>query len=223
MTQCTCGNFKPCEGWQKNRCRNCGNIRASALKQKPRKPLRAKSTYVSPYKETPKRLKKGESTAKWLRAIPKGTYGSGALQKRLWKLTSDLCRIRDFHKYGTCVATGKIITSWKNETDGGHFVPYATCNGIFKFSPKNVHMQTSASNQWGGEKDKFKYEETLEERYGREYPRQLKAENRDTPLKFSNAQVIEEIEKRLADIALLPEQPDYFARVIMLKENPPVL
>lgn len=56
----------------------------------------------------------------WIKAIPPSTsHGTGTLQKRLWRLVSDFVRIRDWYKYGTCVATGVKIENWRSG-DAGH-------------------------------------------------------------------------------------------------------
>jgi len=151
----------------------------------------------------------------YIKAIPEGSHGSGTLQKRLWKACSDYCRIRDFHNFGTCVATGKYLESWQS-CDGGHYIPYSTCNGIFKFSPENVHAQSSGSNKWGGERDKIRYQLELEERYGKKYPRYLIKKNRDTPNTLRTEELKDLLKEILLEMKDLPEQPSYFARVMSL-------
>ena len=87
---------------------------------------------------------------KWIQAIPENkSHGSGTYQKRLWKLTSDYVRIRDFYKYGRCVATGEHFSEWKGaNVQAGHLKNYATCNGLYKFDVRNIHAQSSRSNRF---------------------------------------------------------------------------
>ena len=50
--------------------------------------------------------KKSRSLPTWLKAIPESkAHGAGTYQKRLWRLTSDYVRIRDWYEYGVCAAT----------------------------------------------------------------------------------------------------------------------
>ena len=96
----------------------------------------------------PKAIK--ASQTKWIKAVPQSpSHGSGTLQKRLWRLTSDFTRIRDWYKYnGRCVATGKRIERWQ-DGDAGHFRPYSICRGIFKFDERNIFLQSKRSNGFG--------------------------------------------------------------------------
>ena len=95
----------------------------------------------------PKKVPKG--TDAWIRAIPQGRHGSGHLQKRLWRLTSDMVRISDFYKYGgKCVATGKQLATW-NDGQAGHFKSWQKCNGMYKFNTNNIFLQSAYSNSSG--------------------------------------------------------------------------
>ena len=96
---------------------------------------------------------------KWIKAIPQSqNHGSGILQKKLWRLVSDYCRIRDWYAYeGKCVATGAKIGHWRLG-QAGHFRPYSTCRGMFKFDERNIFLQSPRSNSWGGYDDWINFE-----------------------------------------------------------------
>jgi hypothetical protein len=162
----------------------------------------------------PKKVSKG--TDAWIKAIPMGRHGSGHLQKRLWRLTSDYCRIRDWHKYdGRCVATGKKLASW-NDGQGGHFKSWQKCNGMFKFELLNIHLQSAYSNSWGDKDDWKRFEKELVRRYGKGILHFIEEMNKITPLKITNEKVIEDMKWLLAELKDLPEQPPYYQRVISL-------
>ena len=153
----------------------------------------------------------------WIKAIPPNpSHGSGTLQKRLWRLVSDYTRIRDWYLYGRCVASGKPLGHWK-EGQGGHFIHYSKCNGIFKFSEKNVFLQDAESNAWGGMEIGHAFGAELERR-GIDTDA-LRAENRDTEKKLNDTLVISKIEDILGKMIELPEKPEYFDRVIELRSN----
>lgn len=152
---------------------------------------------------------------KWVRSIPQAQgHGSGELQKRLWRLVSDYCRIRDWYQYKRCVATNDYIMNWK-ESDAGHFISYSICNGMFKFDIWNVHMQSKRSNAWGGQSLGHSFGEELKRRYGESIIDELKAENRKhVGEKVDNELVVQEMIDILELMKSLPEQPEYFERVM---------
>jgi hypothetical protein len=153
-----------------------------------------------------------------VKAIPEGSHGSGTLQKRLWRLVSDLVRIGDWYKYGKrCVATGRIIARWQ-DGDAGHFRSYSKCNGMMKFDERNVFLQSKRSNGFGDKDDWDAFEEKVIFR-GHD-PEAFKKEN----IAHSMEQItISKIEEKMHDIlgkmADLPEKPEYYARVLELGEN----
>ena len=158
--------------------------------------------------------KQQKGTPAWVKAIPPSTsHGSGHLQKRLWRLTSDYVRIRDWHKYGgECVATGVKISHW-TAGDAGHYKSYSTCNGLYKFNPQNIHLQSKSSNGWGGQTVGHYFGEELKCRYGKDILEKIQKENRDTPLKFTTQDILNEMEWYIAEMATLQEKPDYYQRV----------
>lgn len=171
----------------------------------------------SPLKRTKK--VKSSTFAPWVKAVPESTsHGSGSLQKRLWRLTSDYVRIRDWYKYGTCVATGAKIRHW-SEGDAGHWKSYSVCRGLFKFETTNIHLQSKTSNGWGGQEIGHQFGETLKQRYGEKILDDLTVLNQMHDLKVSSQQLTERMKMRLEQLGELPEQPEYYARVISLLAN----
>jgi len=152
---------------------------------------------------------------KWVKSIPQAQgHGSGELQKRLWRCVSDYSRLRDFYTYGKCVATGERLEDW-HSCDSGHYIPYSTCNGMFKFDIWNVHAQSKKSNAWGGMIDGHNFGEELKRRYGENFLEELKLENRNhMSEKVENSLVVQEILDILELMKSLPEQPEYFERVM---------
>ena len=201
-----------------------GRIRRKLIKRKPSKTaFRARNKLNStPHslRRSPRRIraKKG-SIPSYLKCVPEGKHGSGSLQKRLWRLKSDFCRIRDWYKYGgKCVATGKKLPTW-NHGQAGHFIGWPKCNGMFKFYERNIHLQSAQSNSWP-DRDTWKnFEIELKSRYGREIVEVLEEINRQTPMKITNEMVLEEIERTIRMIAELPEPPPYFNRLLKNRVN----
>lgn len=154
---------------------------------------------------------------KWVKAIPpSNSHGSGDLQKRLWRVVSDYVRIRDWYAYkGLCVATGAYIRHW-SEGDAGHWKSYAVCNGLFKFAPINIHLQSKSSNGWGGQEIGHSFGENLKQRYGDEILREINAANMRHSLKFTTQEILLLLERTIEEQGKLPEQPNYYPRVVTL-------
>jgi hypothetical protein len=155
------------------------------------------------------------TSLKWIKAIKLsgGEHGSGILQKKLWRITSDCVRIRDYYQYGTCVATGAKLGHWM-ASQAGHFIAYSVCRGMFKWDTKNIHAQSASSNSWGGMEIGHSFGEELERRgYNLD---DLRATNNATELKVNDTMVVEKMREILLMMKRLPEKPDYYARVISL-------
>ncbi len=164
----------------------------------------------TPWKKQPKGI------PRWVTAIPLGSHGSGKLQRRLWKLVSDYVRLRDYYAYrGSCVATGRVLGSYK-DGHAGHFIAYSHCRGIFKFDTRNIHLQHGYSNKYPTRETWQSFEAELINRYGVQYINMLEDENKKTPLKFTNEQIIERMKELLIDMTHLDEQPDYHSYVLEL-------
>lgn len=170
-------------------------------------------------KQKTKKLKVigGVQIEPWIKAIPESqSHGSGTLQKRLWRLVSDYVRIRDWHAYrGKCVASGAFLPRWQ-DGNAGHFKPYSRCNGLFKFDPRNIFLQKPQSNILGSYEDWISFEEEILRRTGMNR-HSIDKLNQEYSLKFSNQDVVKQMELMLNRMKALPEQPDYFQRVQSLR------
>lgn len=147
----------------------------------------------------------------WIKAIPESqAHGSGTLQKRLWRVTSDYVRIRDWYQFDSSdIVTGKKIRHW-TEGDAGHWKSYSVCRGMFKFDPANIHLQSKISNAWGGQEIGHMFGENLKRRYGDTYLQELTAINNSHSLKFTDGEISGQILKVISMMEYLPEQPDYY-------------
>lgn len=156
----------------------------------------------------------------WVKAIPESqAHGSGTLQKRLWRVISDYVRIRDWYRFGPfCVASGKKLDHWK-DGHAGHFIAYSHCRGIFKFDPRNIHLQHGYSNKYGTRESWQVFEAELIRRYGIQHINQLEDDNKATPLKFTTEQLLERLGFYLNRLGTLPEQPDYWQRAMALRDS----
>jgi hypothetical protein len=193
----------------------------TAFHKKPRKPMKRsaiKRASTKP-KSNPKKRIATISTPlpKWIKAIPASkSHGSGTYQKRLWKLTSDYVRIRDFHKYGKCVATGKRFLTWRGaNVQAGHLKPYATCNGLYRFDVRNIHAQDGYNNKYGNYDDFRNFEKEVRRR-GYDWDLFEKESNSNNGCRLYDSEVIEAMEELLVKMKDLPEQPDYYKRAMGL-------
>ena len=93
----------------------------------------------------------------------KGRYTG--VKAKSWGILSDYVRMRDFIKYGKCVATGVNIIDWR-DGDAGHFVSMSGHGVESGFDPMNVHLQSKSSNGWGGNADGYLFGLELDRRYG---------------------------------------------------------
>lgn len=185
-------------------------------------PLKAKTGIKSrkPVKKAVRRQNKPIRTIstpvpKWIKAIPESkAHGAGTYQKRLWKLTSDYVRIRDFYQYRTCAATGKYFETWQ-ESHAGHLKPYTNCNGLFKFDVRNIHAQHGNSNKFGNYDDFRNFEKEVRRR-GYDWDLFERENQKNTGARLYDSEVIEEMKKLLQRMAELPEQPSYYERAISL-------
>ena len=87
---------------------------------------------------------------------------------------------------------------------------------MFKFDSMNIHLQSKRSNGFGTYEDWKAYEKELKIRYGENIIDLIEANNRNCPLKFTTQDIIKEMEWLIKDFKNLPEQPEYYKRVIEL-------
>lgn len=197
----------------------------NSLKRRPihRKNVLGQNRPRKRHRIKPKKIPKG--TPAWIKAIPRGLHGSGHLQKRLWRLTSDYCRIRDSYRWdGRCIATGMTIYHWNNG-QAGHYRGYTTCNGMFKFDPMNIHLQTAQSNSWPTSRTWEVFAANLRSRYGEDYIEKIDKANEyhAANIRITTERVMQDIERKIEMIRRLPEKPPYWTRLATLrsKEIPP--
>jgi len=182
---------------------------------KAKKPLK-RSAFKTPKKGKKRPVTKKKPVSRlmepWIKAIPESqAHGSGTFQKRLWKLTSDYVRIRDFYTYKVCAATGKTFEHWK-DSHAGHLKPYSTCNALFKFDVRNIHMQHGNSNKWGNF-DTFRDFEKVVRNRGYDFDKFERENQKAQGSRLYDSDVVEQMKKVLKLMAKLPEQPDYHERV----------
>jgi len=196
-------------------------MKRSGFKQKIRKPLKRTPLRA----KTPLKSKLGGNKRKfsglpnWLKAIPESqSHGSGTYQKRLWRLTSDYVRIRDFHLFGVCAATGARIEHWR-DGQAGHLKPYTNCNALYKFDLRNIHMQSASSNKWGNF-DTFRDFEKVVRNRGYDFDAFEQENNKARGASLRDGEVLEAIKFLLLFMNELPEKPEYFERAYNLLSTP---
>ena len=195
--------------------------RIASLKEKQAKAKKLPPKPKKPAKRTTGRIKTiSTPVPKWIKAIPESSaHGSGTYQKRLWKLTSDYVRIRDFYKYGTCAATGKHFEDWKGTNiQAGHLKPYSTCNGLFKFDVRNIHAQDGYNNKFGNYDDFRNFEKEVRRR-GYDWDLFETESNANNGCRMYDSEIIEQIEILLHTMSKLKEQPPYYERAVSLLEE----
>lgn len=188
-------------------------------------PLKRTNGHISPKKRVARRItpKKGQSKGlpSWIKAIPEGRHGSGTLQKRLWRLTSDFVRIRDWTAFQEYIDTGEKIIEW-NDAQAGHWRSYAECRGMFKFHEMNIHAQTAKGNSWPTSTTWDNYRRNLISRYSEEFMDSIDKLNKNWPLKITTPLVLKEIERKLKLLSQMKEKPPYYERVMKLKTAAPI-
>lgn len=154
----------------------------------------------------------------WIKAIPEGAHGSGTLQKRLWRLTSDYVRIRDFLEFGTYIDSGEKILDW-NDAQAGHWRSYSQCHGMYKFNIDNIHAQTPKGNSWPTGTTWDNYRRNLIKRYGEEYVEYIDRINRPEHWRvpITKDMVLRDIESKIGAISFLRIKPPYYKRMIELR------
>lgn len=154
-----------------------------------------------------------EKTYPWIKKIPQGSHGHGKYQKKLWKVTSDYVRIRDWYEFKRCISCNKIVEHWSS-LQGGHFRAFSICRGYSKFDEVNVFGQCAKCNT--------AYDSNL---IGKEFAKNIVARYGQSRLDLLEKFHIRELEKLeddkivymtwqlLQKMKELPEQPDYFSKL----------
>lgn len=113
---------------------------------------------------------------KWLNKIPFGSHGSNPVQKKVWKLTSDYVRIRDWMKYKKCVSCSKSLQNW-NDGDAAHYLAWTICNSLFKYEPDNLALSCKYCNNSPSGDVGYRFALELQQRHGEGILERLGTEN----------------------------------------------
>lgn len=149
---------------------------------------------------------------KWIGSIPQGTHGSGKVQKKLWKLTSDYVRIRDFYAYGKCISCGKSAKEWHG-LQAGHYRAWSVCRGYSKWDTVNIFGQCNQCNTaYDGNSVGKRFAEAIVERHGKKRLEQLENFTNRPLEKLEDHIIVEMIKDIIILMKDLPEQPDYWKK-----------
>lgn len=178
-------------------------LKAKKLSGKPKKV--SKSSY---YKEL-------LSHNTWVKKIPLGGHGYTPLQKKLWKLTTDYVRIRDYVTWGTCPSCEKPFTSWY-EAQGGHYRSFTQCKGYTKYSHKNVFAQCAFCNSRMND-DKFEggriFANNIVKRYGQSRLDEINTYTQGSPVKVEIPIILDMMKEVVYLMKDLPIKTDYFYKL----------
>ena len=126
-----------------------------------------------------KQIKEALKTLPYYKSIPRKYRYTNPVKDKAWTLLSDYTRMRDFIKFGTCIATGKRITNWR-DMDAGHYESMSGHGSLVGFSELNIHAQSPMSNKIGGMADGARYKENLIKRYGKKILKDIETLKRGT-------------------------------------------
>jgi len=145
--------------------------------------------------------------------IPIGSHGHGKYQKKLWRVISDTVRIRDWYKYKTCIACGRIISHWK-DLQAGHYKAYSVCRGFSRWDTKNIFGECGICNTgFNGNEIGVKFKEGILKRHGQERIDYIDMLSKYPSEKLDDFNVCLLIKEVLKEMKNLPEQPDYYFKV----------
>lgn len=148
----------------------------------------------------------------WLGKIPLGSHGSGAIQKKYWKVTSDYVRIRDFYQFkGKCISCNKRM-DWQ-DLQAGHCKSWASCRGYSKWDMLNLFGQCPYCNKFGDALTGKNFTEEIKNRYGQERIDYIEKLSSYPSEKLEDFEIIDKIKVILRKMGGLPIQPDYYYKV----------
>lgn len=161
-------------------------------------------------KTTLKTSKTAPSKRLWYSCIPEGSHGSTTIQKRLWKLTSDYVRIKEFYKYnGRCVSCRTILYSWQ-DGQACHWKRWSACNNYMKFYIDNLAFGCATCNNYGDQNTGYNFTVEMKRRHGENFADIIEAKNKLAHGGKLEDYVLEDMMKKLlSDFMLLEEVPDY--------------
>lgn len=111
-----------------------------------------------------------EKVARWGRKGLK--YESNIEKSVYWFFFSNVRKMEDLLKYGTCVSCGRTITELDDKANAGHYVPTANCGFTLVFHPLNVSLECAYCNGFD-EGHLIGYGFELDKRYGEGTARKL--------------------------------------------------
>ena len=150
----------------------------------------------------------------WLTKIPPSpSHGSNLLQQRYWRVVSDFVRIRDFEKYGACIACGKRFNSWK-ESQAGHYKSWAVCRWFSKYDTKNIFAECAYCNTgFKGNEVGANFKEGIIRRYGKKRITYIDELTKYPTEKLDEDRIIEGIKSTIKKLSTVKEKPDYFSKI----------
>jgi len=150
----------------------------------------------------------------WITKIPQGSHGSNIMQKRYWKVVSDSVRIRDWYKYKKCIACNKYVSSWEY-LQGGHYRSWSVCRGYSKWDKLNIFGECPICNTgFNGNEVGAMFKEGIIKRYGQERIDYINKLSSYPSEKMDDIIIEQRIRKEILEMAKLPDQPDYYFKVI---------
>lgn len=152
----------------------------------------------------------------WLSKIPSGSHGSGKYQKKLWKVTSDFVRIRDFHKYKRCISCHRRPSAWNDQYwQACHYRAYSVCKGYSKWDVKNIFGGCGYCNTgWNANEIASVFKNSIIERYGKERLDILDMFQKMPSEKLEDFKCVLLIKEVIKEMKNLPEQPNYYITVV---------
>ena len=177
------------------------------------KPKKTEKRIIAEYRKTPK---KGWVAPKWIGAIPQGSHGTGKIQKKAWKVVSDFVRIKDFHLHGSICFGCKEnkIHHWK-DGQAGHWKSWGYSNSYAKYEIRNLLMICANCNTNEDGLVGYRIGEQLNKMYGKKNEDYIIEQNNAyRGKKMEEIVLVEMIEMYIRAMKDLPEQPDYYQKVI---------
>ena len=148
----------------------------------------------------------------WIGKIPLGSHGSGAIQKKYWKVTSDFVRIRDAYSYGgRCVSCPRTM-QWQ-DLQAGHAKAWAVCHGYSKWDMDNIFGQCPYCNKSGDALTGRAFTDEIRRRHGKKRLDYIESLSRVPLEKIEDHILVGLMKVRLQEMADLPEQPEYYYQV----------
>lgn len=170
-------------------------------------PNKVKKSKTSIYKWTP---------PKWIGCIPQGSHGSTILQKKLWKVVSDFVRIQHFYLHGA-ICFGCLehkILHWK-DGQAGHWKSWGYSNSYAKYEIRNLLMICANCNNNEDGLIGHRIGQQLIKMYGKNNEAYIVEQNNIyRGKKMEEVVLVGMIELFIDKMRDLPEQPDYYKKVI---------